>query len=135
MSPVRMSLDERQIAQLMEALRQVPEAFLAASEDAGKTVRNLVRGRTPFRTGAMKRSWSPLERVSGGFTFGSDRDYAEMLEYGLYRRVGPRTVQAGDGIYSRQAPGGMIRPILDDEVTLRAVAEQIIRIMEEKLNA
>ena len=118
---------------IQQMLQAVPEMAELAIEDAAKTLRNLVIGRSPVYpgSGALKRSWSNVQRTSTGFTFGTNRDYAEILEEGLYTRVGPRTVQVGEGIFSRQAPGGIIAPLLADsnlmEQIVQDIAQRLIR--------
>jgi hypothetical protein len=117
--------------ELGRALRSSPELFNLAVEDAAKSIRNLVIGRTPVDSGELKGSWSPVQRTSTGFTFGTDKDYADILEEGRYTSVGPRTVAVSGGIFSRQAPGGMIAPVLADEAIMsrvtRRVAEELVR--------
>lgn len=67
--------------------------------------------------------------TANGFTFGTDRPYATTLEEGRYSGIGPRTVRHGSGIFSSQAPGGMIQPILDDEQFMRQMAELVVSEM------
>ena len=115
-----------------QLLRDLPEIWDIAVQDTAKTVRNLVIGRTPVKTGHLKSSWSDIVRTGrGSFSFGTDVDYATILEEGGYRSVGPRTVATEGGIYSRQAPGGIIGPLLQDSDTLdqisRVVAEELLR--------
>jgi hypothetical protein len=113
------------VKELQAALRKTPELMELAIEDAATTLRNLVIGRTPVASGELKRSWSSVERTSTGFTFGTDKEYAVILEEGRYQTAGPRTVASEGGIYSRQAPGGIIGPILQDEALIGRIVQRI----------
>jgi len=119
------------LEQIRKVLLEAPEVAEAAIEDAATTLRNLVIGRTPVLTGVLKGSWSGVERTSTGFTFGTDKEYAVDLEEGLYPRVGPRTVELEGKIYSKQAPGGILAPLLEDKELLdniiRKIAEELAR--------
>lgn len=100
----------------------------AVNEDVAKTIRSLVMGRTPVDTGDLKRSWSQLQKNDGGFSFSNEMPYANILEEGWEnRKVGPRTVRQGNRIYSRQAPGGMAGPVMDDESLISRIAEKVIQ--------
>ncbi len=121
---------------IVDALNRVPDAARAGVLDALNTLRDMVRGRTPIgapdrrTSGNLKRSWSTVEFIGGGLSFagqfGTDVPYAETLELGLYHGVGPRTVAEGGGVYSRQAPGGMIAPIIGDEQRVNAVVDMVL---------
>jgi hypothetical protein len=123
---------------IVDTLGRVPAAARAGVLDALNSLRDLVRGRTPYKSGHLKGSWSNVEFLDGGLSysgeFGTGVDYAEILEHGLYPRVGQRTIESGGRIYSRQAPGGMIEPILENPALVDAaidlVLNQIIRGLE-----
>ncbi len=84
-------------------------------------VRQRIIQTTPVDTGNLRAHWSPvLQRSALSWGIGNDRVYAPVLEYGGYRRLGPRTIEAGpmdlgedfeapEGIYSKQAPLGLTR--------------------------
>ena len=117
---------------IRRALEKTPELIDLVIDDAATTLRNLVIGRTPVgKTGELKKSWSAVERTSTGFTFGTDKEYADVLEEGGYRGVGPRTIAYAGGIFSRQAPGGIIAPLLEDEQVmdkiLKRIASELVR--------
>lgn len=126
-----------------EILLRLPDLGDEAMEQIATSIRSLVRGRTPVgivddedhTPGTMKGSWTIVSHTATGFTFGSGVPYARVLEEGGYKGVGPRTVAfaggggASAGIYSRQAPGGMITPIVDDENYITKVTELVIREM------
>lgn len=108
------------------ALEAVPAAYQAGVLEAAKTLRLLFLGRTPYKSGHLKREWSNVEYVAGGFSFGNPVEYADTIERGAYPHVGPRTVAVDGGIYSRQAPGGIMRPILEDPSQIEAVVNLIL---------
>lgn len=134
MISARAEFSRMRIEDVTRILQKIPDAVRTAGMDGATTVRNLVVGRTPVATGVAKRSWSSLQTMTGGFSFASNLDYMEILEEGLYARVGPRTVQTPEGIFSRQAPGGMISPVIEDEEimvkVLEGVVSQIVAVME-----
>jgi hypothetical protein len=131
---LELNINVEGIESIQSLLSGVPGMFDLAVQDVAKTLRNLVIGRTPVLTGALKKSWSTVSRTSVGFTFGTDLDYAQILEEGLYRGVGPRTVASGSGVFSRQAPSGIIGPLLEDERMIDRVATEIVRELERQMN-
>lgn len=96
-----------------------------ATEDQMRDVHRVIVLTSPVDTGALRNSWSPPTARGSDLIWGTGTPlyYAPVLEYGGYRRVGPRTVQigggdlgvgfvAGAGIYSTQAPLGFVRRAL-----------------------
>lgn len=87
-------------------------------------VRGDIINTTPVDTGNLRAHWSTVrQRSELSWGIGNDRMYAPILEYGGYKRVGPRTIEAGpadlgegfeapEGIYSQQAPLGWTRKAL-----------------------
>lgn len=96
-------------------------------------IRELVIARTPVDTGAAKGGWSELYTAPEGLSFTNPVKYIDILESGLYPRVGPKTVAFEDGIYSSQAPGGMITPIIEDSALIdgmvNEVADKLLRLL------
>ena len=135
MIEVRVSDISAVVDRVVRSLEGYPEAAEAATEDGGKTLHRLALGRTPQsepssgHSGRLWRSWSDVERVSGGFAFGTPLGYSLTLEEGGYSTVGPRTVAVGGGIFSRQAPGGILGPLLDDE----SVLEDVVTLIADKI--
>ena len=132
---LELTIDANGFRHLSGLLKDFPQLIDDAAEQAALTVRNLVRGRTPVgprkagagwradpHAGLAKKSWTEVRRVSTGFSFGLDVPYANVLEYGGYTSVGPRTVAESGGIFSRQAPGGMITPVLGDPTALKKIS-------------
>ena len=111
--------------EFQQAARRNPQAVRALTEDVANAVRKIAIGNTPVKTGETKRRWSEVSFTGGGFSFGLGVDHAVVLEQGLYRNVGPRTVETEAGIFSRQAPSGMISPILADEQLLINIINRV----------
>ena len=138
MPGLELNIEVPVVQRIVDSLNQVPESARAGVLDALKTVRDLVRGNTPWKSGHLKESWSEVEFLEGGLSFsaefGNPVDYAETVEHGDYPRVGPRTVAMDGHIFSRQAPGGMIAPIMGDEAKINMIIDlvlaQIIRGIE-----
>lgn len=115
------------LKELQKLLGEVPESVLDSVRDFAIAFRNLVRGRTPYVSGHAKQSWSDVEYTSGGFTFGSDAPHIRVLEEGLYKTLGPRTIDVGGDIYSRQAPGGIVGPLIEDEETIAGLLDLVVQ--------
>jgi len=83
-------------------------------------VDNTPRGLKKGAGGHMKERWKiDLQSLGFGATIGNPQHYGRTLEKGEYRVVGPRTQASGSGIYSRQAVGGIIKPLLDNPAILQ----------------
>ncbi len=136
---IEMRLDSSQFDDVRERLSG--PALDDTVRDISLTLRQLVRGRTPVGIidgGTMKESWTQVHRMGslgGEYAFWSSVTYSDVLEYGGYPGVGPRTVQAEGGIFSRQAVGGMITPILENPATLTSVKALLVRRMRELIRA
>ncbi len=118
------------LKKLEDAFKDLPNAIRTMLDDPGKTLRNQAIGASPYLTGALKRSWSPLQRNEGGLSFHTDLPYAIVLEQGLYRGVGPRTVMMSSGIFSRQAPEGILEPLLKDE-NIKRITDAVVKHFEK----
>ena len=88
-------------------------------------IRQLVIARTPVDKGTAKAGWSELYTAPEGLSFTNPVAYMHVLEEGLYPGVGPKTVAYAGGIYSSQAPGGMITPIMEDKALIDGMADEI----------
>lgn len=86
----------------------------------------------PGHPGMAKASWGQVEQVSGGFTFGNPVAYVEALEKGLYPKVGKRTVALAGGIFSQQAPGGIVKPLIEDEAFMTNLIVRLVEELERK---
>ena len=90
-------------------------------------VRQVLIVTSPVDTGFLQAHWGPVMEQSAGqriaYVVENPTEYGPILEYGGYRRAGPRTIAlgggdlgegfvAGAGIYSQQAPLGWVRRAL-----------------------
>jgi hypothetical protein len=136
--PVELAIRHDDLSRVELQLGRIPSLVTQALQDTGDTLRNVVRGRTPVGirppTGGAKGSWSEVQQTANGYSFSNPVDYTYVLEEGRYPGVGPRTVAQGGGIYSRQAPGGIMGPVLDDvsqvDDILEAVVDEVFRQLE-----
>lgn len=87
--------------------KEIPNQF---SDFIGVLIDN-----TPVDTGYLMMNWEAV-KTDDGMVFGNSAAYAHVLEEGLYQGVGktgktvPGTHRAG--IFSSQAPDGIIEPIV-----------------------
>lgn len=134
----------RGVQEIRAILARIPDALNTAAEDTAKTIHQLALGRTPVgdeatdpHSGQAKRGWSDVQRqgMSGGFAFENPIDYTTILEEGGYKNVGPRTVSEGGKIYSRQAPGGILKPLVDDPQVLDDIADLVAEKLIEAMRA
>lgn len=73
---------------------------------------NSIVAKTPVDKGNLQGSWQVDKanpKWGEAVMIYTGEVYAPVVEYGLYPAVGSKTVDSGDGIYSRQAPQGMVR--------------------------
>lgn len=130
MIEVDIQIEQAVVERIVQALGQVPEAALSGIQQATQTFRLLAEGRTPVgvEPGSphLKREWSNVAFQDGGYSFGNPVGYGEVIETGAYPGVGPRTVAEGGRIYSRQAPGGILAPLLQDEAVLQGVVNTVL---------
>lgn len=122
------SWDIRALQVLDEFFGVYPQLIRDSSVDVVKTLRNLSKGGTPVKTGHAKSEWSEVQSTIGvnSLSFENRVSYIGILEHGLYPRVGPRTVATGRGIFSKQAPEGMIYPLMEDQDLARDLMQTIV---------
>ncbi len=121
------------LAAVFERLADLPGAVEVGIRDVATTLRSLVLGRSPVDTGVFKLSWGAVQEHEGGFSFTNPLPYAHVLEEGLYLGTGPRTTAQEGQVYSRQAPGGVAGPIVEDPETIELVARLIAQEIERRL--
>jgi hypothetical protein len=97
-----------------EAVRVGGAAYLVGF---ATEVFNRIRTRTPVDTGNARQGWRLQLRPGAAVILNRVR-YVEVLEFGGYRGVGPKTQRGPGGIYSRQAPRGMVRRTLAEGNTI-----------------
>lgn len=133
--PIVGQVQVERLADIFQALEDIPGAVEASLEDVAKFVRSLAIGRSPEASGAFGTSWGQIEEAEGGYSFTNPLPYAHVLEFGLYPGLGPRTTPGPDaGIYSRQAREGVVRPILEESDTAIAVATAVAEELERRLS-
>jgi hypothetical protein len=128
----------------LKLFKGFPDKFVEqALKDAQTTIKAKIQGNTPIgitkTSGNLHKGWSNIKKVSGGFSFQNRTPYAEVLELGSYKGIGPRT-QSGSrkgqfGIFSQQAGGGILQPIVEDQVfvdnLVNFVANEILKQLRE----
>jgi hypothetical protein len=166
MSGIDIKIDQKQVDLFMKWLEEYPEMVKNFTHDLTNTLRDFAIGRTPFGinyekyktgprfnkkagkktkgrwkpSGQARRSWGAVAKIAeGAWSFSLDLPYASVLEGGTYKGVGPRTAQFGQGIFSSQAPGGMIKPMLEGDEsplgagkTLESAAEYVKAALEAR---
>lgn len=140
----------RQLSSKMDNSQQV---MLDVVEQVTKDMQKTALANSPYdadnpkkKGPHMKTQWSEVYQVDGGFAFGNASAYAHVLEFGLYRGVGPKTafgIYAGKdtgwnsyGIFSTQTlskadgngAGGMLG-VLETDGRMAASANTIIKKM------
>jgi hypothetical protein len=127
-------VNKETMGQLEKMFAQFPKAAESILRDFAITVRRMLQGRTPVGkkyvkksdrkskkskpyvpSGKLKASWQGPVKEGDSWVVYTGLPYAYILEEGRYPGVGPRTVSAVGGVYSSQAPGGMIGPMLADQ--------------------
>jgi len=130
---------------LKEALKKVgawPDALEEALDKVANNVRERIIAATPHDTGTLKagwgevyktRTWGQLDSHESGRTFSNPVPYGEILEEGLYPKVGRKTVQTEGGIFSKKAPGGIMGPIINDDNYTDYLVSLFVQALEEVL--
>lgn len=120
---------ETTITEILDYIRSVPERAQLAAKEVTSLMRKLVMGATPYGVECgqrhAKESWGQIEEHSWGYSFENPVDYSVVLEEGLYANVGPRTVAYQGAVYSRQAPRGIITPLLEDEQAVGRIMDMV----------
>lgn len=89
------------------------------------------------RSGKLRKSWQlEPDRAARGITISTDLPYVQVLERGLYPNPPkgpmptnvPWTPWRVEGGFSKQAPGGIVGPLLTDETLGRAIDLIVSRI-------
>lgn len=91
---------------LYKAAELLRELAIKRSPVGIKKVRGII-----VPSGKMMRSWSPVKKIGGKWSFSCGVPYYNVVEFGGYKGVGPRTVMVDGRIYSKQAVGGILQPV------------------------
>lgn len=116
-----------------ELLRRLPEEAdkAMASSDVRDLALRTIRELTPVgKSGTLQKGWVIVPRGNKEFELLNKTGYAAVVDEGWFRGVGPKTVYSGHGpghgIFSTQAPFGMIEPFLEGLTTAKTtVAESV----------
>lgn len=101
-----------------ELEKYIPESF----SEVEMYMLSVLQGKTPVDTGKTRSAWTSVN-TQFGLSFTNPAAAAKYLEEGLYKGVGPKTVATEKGIFSTQAPEGIINPILKDQAVLNTMAQ------------
>jgi hypothetical protein len=126
---------------IVKALKEAPEAVKLGLSGAIQYLRTRVVERTPWVTGRTASAWSSVEPIDGGYSFGHPMPHIMELEYGYTdsktklprSEAGPQTVLFEGRVYSRQAVGGIIGPLVRDEAVKQTVIDMAMRRMIKAL--
>lgn len=107
---------------------------IALPAQARRIKGRLKRG-TPVDTGLLKKSWTEIVSDEG-VSFENPVYYAGYVETGAgWPSEGPRTKEVGGTVFSRQAIGGIIAPVMEDEkwldATMNLIVKEIARNIEK----
>jgi hypothetical protein len=124
---------------LPEALAQLDQiasdAVEIAQEDLRRTLYRRILSGTPIDTGELWSGWN-VESVAEGFDITNPVPYAYWVEIGAgWPSPGPRTIADKGGIWSRQAVGGIIAPIFEDDSWLDDAVSLIVEYIQEELQS
>ena len=128
-----MTINLSEFEDIRRAFNSVPDAVEEGIKEATALLRKLAEGNTPFDTGRLKGSWSSVQQDIGtlSYSFSTDVPYATVLEEGLYEFVGPRTVLTSYGIFSRQAPSGILWPLIEEEDSLQLIIQTVVHAIRQ----
>jgi hypothetical protein len=119
--------------QVVAIVEKVKDDVFQVAYEVIQEIQTKVIGRTPIgdtrtdpHAGQLITSWGHIQESDVSFSFSTDVPYAIILEKGLYTGVGPRTVPFEGGIFSSQAPGGMVTPIVTDPNLIKEVVRMLI---------
>jgi|GEM_PF-2962047 len=93
------------------------------------------RGKAKSQSEHIQANWSfEMETGNRGATIENPFVYGPVLEEGRYRGVGPRTKAGEGGIYSRQAPKGIIKPLIEDDSIIKDAIDMVVVKLKERLD-
>lgn len=136
---IEINIDEsllESIKSIVTGISNTPEVIDLVAEDAIKTLRLRVQGRTPIgETGKAQAGWTEIQKSNnGGYSFENRVPYINVLNRGGYSGLGPRTtIGSGGVIFSSRVVDtlgeGIVEPILQDQEFLR----QVVKYLAEAL--
>jgi hypothetical protein len=112
------------------------KAVAIAMEDTRRVLKRRVLSGTPIDTGRLWSSWV-ITADAQGINISTDVPYAPYVELGgppsNWPKAGPRTVSSQGKVWSRQAEGGILKPITDDESWLINAVNLIVELIKRQL--
>ncbi len=94
------------------------------------------RGKAKTWEEHIQTSWqTEIEKIGWRASVFTDSPYGPTLEEGKYRGVGPRTQAGEGGIFSRQAVGGIIAPLLNDPKELDDAFATVVADFNQRMDA
>lgn len=152
---IQVNVSEKELSRLFDNMKSIDEVLVGVVQELATKIREFAVQRTPIgenwvrgvgwkRSGRMKNSWSPVFKTGSSWSFTNSVPYANVVEEGLYpgigtRRQPPRTVASGGRIYSSQAIGGIVKPIIDGsagaESSIKHALEQALRELRSSLGS
>jgi len=135
---IQLTLDKEDIEEFKYWVTEFPELINVYAKEVAKKLREFAVLRSPVDKGTLQTSWSEVYKdVGGSYSFYAGVPYAYVLELGLYPGVGPKTVAQEGQIYSTQAVGGILAPMIAEDVegeyTLEVALSEIEPFLDQKL--
>lgn len=129
---INVSASQEELQELAQYLGAFPKEIQSIIDESKGKLKDhlhdlLVEG-TPQDSGKTRKAWSSVE-TEYGLSFFNTEVSAYVLEEGKFSGVGPKTVQTSSGIFSKQAPEGIIQPIMNDDKQLGKIADLLLEEM------
>jgi hypothetical protein len=134
---ISVDINPQEITELLQTLRAIPDAAKKVGHEIALILREKAIASTPVDTGLLKGSWGPVTAgQEEGYAFQNTTPYAYVPELGLYKGIDTkrnpvRTAYGPDGgIYSTQAIGGIVRPLIEE----MDGTEEAINLLEQAID-
>lgn len=135
---IKVSINQEELQEMAHYLGAYPNEIKSVIDESKGKLKDyvydlLVEG-TPKDSGKTRKAWSSVA-TEYGLSFYNTEVSAYVLEEGKFSGVGPKTVQTGEGIFSTQAPEGIINPIMKDDKELGKIADLLLEEMLKSVRA
>jgi hypothetical protein len=116
---------------------EIEQILREAKDEVREYALDLLRDATPVDSGFTQASWTSVTRQGGlSFSFVNPSPAFRYLEYGEYKRhATPKTIVMPNGIFSSQAPYGIVGPLIEDGSLGDGLADLYLDLILEKLLA
>jgi hypothetical protein len=136
MSTFTYEFDVKGGEEFIRACQEMPGAIQDGLKLVTQFLRTLTVERTPWVTGRTAGAWSSIEPVDGGYSFGNPLEHTEGLEIGFEKVKNPKnTIPMNGRFFSKQAPGGIIKPLLDNEAIMDRAVTMFMEAVVRRFNA